>query len=395
MRLYFSRFFLFIFLILPSTSFGQSERPDGILIPVATLGNVSEIRRQILQNTLIENLSNYYRLVPQDRFEEIQEKIFQEMDYDECTEDQCIVLIQEALQIENLFVFQVIGEGIDTQLSLKWVGLYDRKVKTDICVSCGTLELNKRIAGLVVNLISLIPESQRRKSLIDQEELDRKRKEELDRKRREELDRKRKEELDRKRKEELDRKRKEELDRKRKEELDRKRKEELDRKKHDVTVIKFQNNTVSSESSKILFYFGSSIGSELDIYSISLNYLYHEFGLGLSSTYSNQTNKSKDKYNFENNSLDLLYYFKKENYYIFGLNYFYSGSGQTVKNYTKTKYESTDINGFGIFGMIEINVKEIDTYLGWRYFNVNYKSSNLLNYNMWGLLFNMGLGMTF
>ena len=48
-----------------------------------------------------------------------------------------------------------------------------------------------------------------------------------------------------------------------------------------------------------------------------------------------------------------------------------------------------------MFGMIGINVKEIDTYLGWRYFNVNYKSSNLLNYNMWGLLFNMGLGMTF
>ena len=83
---------------------------------------MSETRRQILQNTLIESLSVFYRLVPQDKFEEVQEKVFQEMNYEECTEDQCIIMIQEALQIENFFVLQVIGEGKDTQLSLKWVG---------------------------------------------------------------------------------------------------------------------------------------------------------------------------------------------------------------------------------------------------------------------------------
>ena len=115
---------ILISVIFHVTSYGQSsERPEGIVLPVATLGDVTETRRQILQNTLIESLSSYYRLVPQDKLEEVQEKIFQEMDYDECTEDQCIVMIQEALQIENLFVLQIIGEADDTQLSLKWVGL--------------------------------------------------------------------------------------------------------------------------------------------------------------------------------------------------------------------------------------------------------------------------------
>ena len=144
---------LTILFVVSLPTFGLSqERPEGIVLPVATLGDVTETRRQILQNTLIESLSSYYRLVPQDKLEEVQEKIFQEMDYEQCTEDQCIVMIQEALQVENLFVLQVIGEGDDTQLSLKWVGLDDKKVKTDYCEDCGTKELNDRVEGLVKKL---------------------------------------------------------------------------------------------------------------------------------------------------------------------------------------------------------------------------------------------------
>ena len=149
---------LLALLLISLPSFGQStERPEGIVIPVATLGDVTETRRQILQNTLIESLSSYYRLVPQDKLEKVQEKIFQEMDYEECTEDQCIVMIQEALQVENLFILQVIGEENDTQLSLKWVGLDNERVKNDYCESCSTLEITKRIIDLVRNLVSIIP----------------------------------------------------------------------------------------------------------------------------------------------------------------------------------------------------------------------------------------------
>ena len=45
-------FFLILFLIKFAVPvFGQiTERPEGIVIPVATLGDVSETRRQILQN---------------------------------------------------------------------------------------------------------------------------------------------------------------------------------------------------------------------------------------------------------------------------------------------------------------------------------------------------------
>ena len=116
-------------LLLSSPVIGQSERPESIVIPVSSIGEVSDTRKNILQNTLEDELKNYFRIVPQQRFEEAQEQAFQEMDTDECTEDQCITIIQQILQVENVFHLQVIGEGSDTQLSLGWSTLVVKMVE--------------------------------------------------------------------------------------------------------------------------------------------------------------------------------------------------------------------------------------------------------------------------
>ena len=115
-------------LLLSSPVFGQSERPETIVIPVGTLGDISDSRKQILQNTLSQELTKYFRLVPQDKFEAAQEQAFEELEFEECTEDQCIMLIQEILQVENVFSLQIVAEDDDSQLSLTWVGLEEKKV---------------------------------------------------------------------------------------------------------------------------------------------------------------------------------------------------------------------------------------------------------------------------
>jgi hypothetical protein len=101
-------------------------------------------------------LTKYFRLVPQDKFEEAQEKAFEELDYEECTEDQCIMMIQEILQVENVFSLQIVAEDGDTQLSLTWVSLDEKKVLTDYCEECKTKELNSKIELLVKNLVQQI-----------------------------------------------------------------------------------------------------------------------------------------------------------------------------------------------------------------------------------------------
>ena len=131
------------------------EKPQSIVIPVSSLGDVSETRQQILQNSLEDELKEHFTLISQERFEEAQEKAFEELDYEECTEEQCIRLIQEMLQVENVFHLQVLGEGDDTQLSLSWRTLDEKRKETDICSGCGTIELSGIVMGLVGRLVGV------------------------------------------------------------------------------------------------------------------------------------------------------------------------------------------------------------------------------------------------
>ena len=143
-----------------SKSTGPSDlKPESIVVPVAVLGEVSDIRRKILQNTLNETISTKFRIVPQERFEQAQEEAFQQLEYEECTEDQCIMLIQEMLQVEHLFQLEVIAEGRMIQLSIKLATLYEKKNKTDFCENCTTRELSDRVRQLTLNLLSEVDTS--------------------------------------------------------------------------------------------------------------------------------------------------------------------------------------------------------------------------------------------
>ena len=122
---------------------------------MSSLGDVSDTRKKILQNTLEDELKEHFMLISQERFEEAQEKAFEELDYEECTEDQCIIKIQEMLQVENVFHLEVIGEGSDTQLSLSWRTLDEKRKETEYCEGCKTKELNEKVNGLVQKLIGL------------------------------------------------------------------------------------------------------------------------------------------------------------------------------------------------------------------------------------------------
>ena len=48
----------------------KKEKPQSIVIPVSSLGDVSETRQQILQNSLEDELKEHFTLISQERFEE-------------------------------------------------------------------------------------------------------------------------------------------------------------------------------------------------------------------------------------------------------------------------------------------------------------------------------------
>ena len=142
-------------LLLSSPLLGQSERPETIIIPVSGIGDVSNTRKLILENTLTDELKKYFRIVPQEKYEQVLEQVFQELEYEECSEDTCIMRVQELLQVENVFNLQIIGEGNDSQLNLKWITLDEKKNVTDVCLGCGTFQLNDKVWGLVEKLVGV------------------------------------------------------------------------------------------------------------------------------------------------------------------------------------------------------------------------------------------------
>ncbi len=94
------------------------------------------------------------------------------MEYDECTEEQCIVMIQEMLQVENVFHLQVLGEGDDTQLSLSWRTLDEKKTEEEATVSrtrrrsLAEVEKNGASADTAVSTKTSDLESSRRSLLL-------------------------------------------------------------------------------------------------------------------------------------------------------------------------------------------------------------------------------------
>ncbi len=125
------------------------------LTPVGALGKFSEMEKQIIFNSLQESLSTRYTLASQKAYEAAETQAFEELDYDECTEDQCFALIQQILQVDNLFLFNMTREGNFTQLSLTRVDLdSQRLVRTSSCADCNIEQLNTKVEELVMKLIA-------------------------------------------------------------------------------------------------------------------------------------------------------------------------------------------------------------------------------------------------
>ena len=140
-------------LLLSSPLYGQSGKPQTIIIPTGSLGEMSKARIKILEKTLESKLDDYFAIVPKELFEKAQEQAFQEMDSDECTEDQCILMIKEILQIENAFKMDLISEDGDTQISITWNDQDQKRVEEDYCEGCKTKGLRLMIGGLVEKLV--------------------------------------------------------------------------------------------------------------------------------------------------------------------------------------------------------------------------------------------------
>ena len=132
----------------------STEKSSTIIVPTGILGKINENQKIILEKTLESKIDDHFAIVSKDLFEQAQEKAFEELDYDECTEEQCIVKIQELLQVENAFRLLLVRDGNDTQISLTWNTLDQKRVEEVYCENCNTKKLRETIEGIVEKLVS-------------------------------------------------------------------------------------------------------------------------------------------------------------------------------------------------------------------------------------------------
>ena len=92
---------ILFFIQILGTAYAQ-EKQKACLAPMGALGDISEMQKRIIFNSLQESLSTHYILASQKAFEAAQTQAFDELEYDECTEDQCFALIQPQVKCHKL-----------------------------------------------------------------------------------------------------------------------------------------------------------------------------------------------------------------------------------------------------------------------------------------------------
>jgi len=144
-----------LFFILISSAAHAQEKVMEAFTPMGTLGESTEMGKQIICNSLQESLSTHYALASHKDFETTLTQVFERLDYDECTEDQCFALIQQIIQADNLFFLNMTREGSFTQHSLTRIDLdSQRLVRTAFCQDCSIGELNIMVEELGMKLIA-------------------------------------------------------------------------------------------------------------------------------------------------------------------------------------------------------------------------------------------------
>jgi len=331
-----------MFLPSPDHLQASEEKPEAIVVPVAILGEVSEIRRKILQNTLNEAISSKFRIVPQDRFEKAQEEAFQELDYEECTEDQCIMLIQEMLQVEHLFQLEVIAEGRMIQLSIKLATLYEKKNKTEFCENCSTRELSDRVRQLTLDLLSQVDTSDL--DVVDTRKAERQKQDSV-------------------------------VEGMNDNSLSEESKKKTLKKEDSKVIIKEPKPKLVSpddDSNNFRLRVLSGTYSEGDTDASNLSYSFHWLGVGLGmSNLSYKLTSSGNSYELTGQTYDLSY--TSGDSWSWTLAYGTVASGTGTISSSSNKYETSEVNGSTFSGLVGIGWGSIEGVAGYQNFSLTYE----------------------
>jgi len=165
------KFFCLVIIIFSNTFFllkiSRADVDRVLVAPLSVLGKVSVSEQQIIFNRLREQLNQIYHIVSHKVLVKIAEKGIGSIDIEDCTSSKCVYKVlrmiknlEQQFKTQKLFMFQLVRNNRDTQLSLKYAAMsvpeITRKFVTQICRDCGTEKLIQNVDILVQRMMQKI-----------------------------------------------------------------------------------------------------------------------------------------------------------------------------------------------------------------------------------------------
>jgi hypothetical protein len=138
--------------MLPALA-GAQEKPLAAVGRVSVIGEIGEAEKQIIGNRLSGQLSLRYDLISPQEYQQAEDEAFATLEAEQCTEENCVRKIQEFLQVERVFILQIVREANLTQLSLTLFKGDSRRVAEDSCTDCAIADLYPRVDALVAQIV--------------------------------------------------------------------------------------------------------------------------------------------------------------------------------------------------------------------------------------------------
>ena len=169
---YLKKEYIFLAIIFSSTylvpKICAADTARAIIGPMSVLGVLSVQEQQILFNRFREQLNQRYHLVSHKVLELIEERGIKSIDIEDCTNSKCVREIlsfinnfHQQFKTDKLFLFQVVRDKTETQMSLKLSSLsipeITEKIVTQSCRKCNTETLMRRVDKLVQKMLENIP----------------------------------------------------------------------------------------------------------------------------------------------------------------------------------------------------------------------------------------------
>ena len=139
--------------LLSAFSSNAQLKPEAMMLPLDFSGVKSAEERAILQNHVLTELSTYYDLKSEQEVESARDAAIDKLSSENCTEEACVKIMGDLLDVEHTFTFSVIAAGNYWDLSatrLDYFGTTARR--NSACEQC-TLPLARKIlTELIVGL---------------------------------------------------------------------------------------------------------------------------------------------------------------------------------------------------------------------------------------------------